>query len=143
MLSLGRYMRDGSRLDPRLRELAILQVGCLVGARYEFYHHVKIGFDFGVTEADVDAVIAETRGEHTALGQLERAVLRMARQLTGEIRLDWDTFAFLEQSLGREQLVDLALIIGHYNSVVRLIACFEVDLEPGYEDLVRRFPLPA
>ena len=137
----SRYHRQGSRLEARLRELAIIQVGYLVRSRYEFYHHVKIGFGAGVSQADVDALMAETRGEVSALGELERAVLRMARQMTGEIRVDEATFAFLEQTQGREQLVDLALVIGHYNGVVRLLACFEVELEPGYEELMQRFPL--
>ena len=87
--------------------------------------------------------MAEARGERSALGELERAVLSMARQLTAQMRVDASVFSFLEQNLGREQLVDLALVIGYYNNVVRLVSCFEVDLEPGYEEVARRFPLPA
>src|SRR5207344_156620 len=34
--TLARYIRDGSRLDPRLRELAILQVGYLTRSAWEF-----------------------------------------------------------------------------------------------------------
>ena len=43
--ALGRYIRYDSPLDPRLRELAILQVGWLARSDYEFSHHVKIGRD--------------------------------------------------------------------------------------------------
>ena len=46
---LGQFIRHKSRLDPRLRELAILQVGYLARAPYEWSHHVKIGREFGVS----------------------------------------------------------------------------------------------
>ena len=39
---LGGYIRHKSKLNPRLRELAILQVGWLDQSEYEFTHHVKI-----------------------------------------------------------------------------------------------------
>ena len=47
---LGGYIRHKSKLDPRLRELAILQVGWMEKSEYEFTHHVKIGKEFGVTD---------------------------------------------------------------------------------------------
>ena len=40
---LGGYIRFKSKLDPRLRELAILQVGWMEKSEYEFTHLVKIG----------------------------------------------------------------------------------------------------
>ena len=67
---LGSYIRYGSKLDPRLRELAILQVGWLARSPYEWSHHVKFGHDFGVTDADVQALIDDTAGKPTALDAL-------------------------------------------------------------------------
>ena len=53
---LGQFIRHKSRLDPRLRELAILQVGYLARAPYEWSHHVKIGREFGVSDEDIRAI---------------------------------------------------------------------------------------
>ena len=36
---LGHFIRHQSRLDPRLREMAILQVGYLARSPYEWPHH--------------------------------------------------------------------------------------------------------
>src|SRR3981081_4739299 len=58
---LGSYIRYGSKLDPRLRELAILQVGWLARSPYEWSTHVKIGHDFGVRDDDVQGLL-EDRG---------------------------------------------------------------------------------
>src|SRR5258708_15871753 len=57
---LGKFIRHQSRLDPRLRELAILQVGYLTRSPYEYSHHIKIGRDFGVSDDDVRALVEET-----------------------------------------------------------------------------------
>ncbi len=72
---LGGYIRNRSKLDPRLRELAILQVGWLEKSEYEFTHHVKIGKEFGVTDADIEGLMAETAGKPSKLEPLAKAVL--------------------------------------------------------------------
>src|ERR1700751_3355564 len=59
---MGGYIRFKSKLDPRLRELAILQVGWMEKSEYEFTHHVKIGKEFGATDADIEGMMAETEG---------------------------------------------------------------------------------
>src|ERR1700712_2709593 len=78
---LGGYIRHRSKLDPRLRELAIIQVGWLAQIEYEFTHHVKIGKEFGVTDADIQGMMAETAGQTSQLDPLARAVIRGAREM--------------------------------------------------------------
>ena len=55
---IGGYIRFESKLDPRLRELAILQVGRPERSEYEFIHHVKIGREFGVSDAGSEVTCA-------------------------------------------------------------------------------------
>src|ERR1044071_3155136 len=75
MTVLAMYIRQKSKLDSRLRELAILQVGYLARSPYEYSHHVKIGRECGVTDDDVRAISAETVGRPTGLDALSKAVL--------------------------------------------------------------------
>ena len=65
--ALGHFIRHTSRLDPRLREMAILQVGYLARSPYEYSHHVEIGRDFGVSDDDIRAIGDETAGRPTKL----------------------------------------------------------------------------
>ena len=58
---LGGFIRHKSRLDPRLREIAILAVGWITQAPYEWSHHVKIGQEFGVSEDDIRAAHRRVR----------------------------------------------------------------------------------
>ena len=139
---LGQYIRFGGRLDPRLRELAILQVGYLTKSPYEYSHHIKIGFDFGVTEDDIRAIVAETSGENSGLPDFDRAVLRAAREMTTDLRISDQTFDNLRGELDNGLLVELVLVIAHYNCVVRILASLEIDVEPEYRTYLEKFPLP-
>ena len=140
---LGRYIRFHSRLDPRLREMAILQVGYATRSPYEYSHHIKIGREFGVKDEDIRAIEAETKGQATDLPALARAVLRAARELTAQPNLSDATFAELKKGLNNEQLVDLLLTISFYCCVVRLLAALQIDVEEDYMQYLREFPLPG
>jgi alkylhydroperoxidase family enzyme len=139
---LGGYIRYGSKLDPRLRELAILQVGWLARSPYEWSHHVKLGHDFGVSDEDVQALIDDTAGKPTGLDALSKLVLRAAREMTVEGAMAQATFAALQAELGNERVVDLTLAIGFYSAVVRVLATLQIDVEPDYMPYLERFPLP-
>jgi alkylhydroperoxidase family enzyme len=140
---LGSYIRYGSKLDPRLREMAILQVGWLARSPYEWSHHVKLGHDFGVSDADVQALIDDTAGKPTALDDLTKTVLKAAREMTADGAMAEGTFATLQDALGNELVVDLTLTIGFYNAVVRVLATLQIDVEPEYMPYLQKFPLPA
>ena len=141
-VGLGQYIRFHSRFDPRLREMAILQVGYSAGSPYEFSHHIKIGRDFGVTDDDIRAIEAETKGQPTNLTPLDRAVLRAARELTAQPNLSDATFAELRSALDDERIVDLVLTISFYCGVVRLLAALQIEVEDDYLHYLQEFPLP-
>jgi len=140
---LGRYIRHGSTLDSRLRELAILQVGYLARSPYEWAHHIKIGYDFGVSDADIAALIDDTEGRPARLDPLTALVLGAAREVTREGGLSDATYAALAEVLSREHLVDLIVTIAFYNAVVRVLASIAIDLEPEYRQYLERYPLPG
>jgi len=140
--AVAMYIRNESLLDPRLREMAIIQVGYLAHSPYEYAHHLKIGLEAGVSEADIRAIADETAGRPTALDPLTKAVLKAARELTGELRLSDETFAALQQHLDTQRLLDLFEAICTYNGVVRLLAALDIDLEDEYRPYLEKFPLP-
>lgn len=140
--ALGGFIRNTSRLDPRLREMAILQVGYLTRSKYEYSHHIEIGRDFGVTDGDIRDIAAETAGKKSGLDEVSRAVLAAAREMTTEIAVSRETFAVLERHLDTECLVDLVMTIAFYCGVVRLLATLEIDVEDEYQHYLEEFPLP-
>jgi alkylhydroperoxidase family enzyme len=139
---LGMFIRHRSRLDPRLRELAILQVGWLARSPYEWSHHVKIGRAFGVSDADISAIATETAGQESELEPVARLVLRGAREIYAGPGMSLATFDALRPHLDSEGLTDLTVVVAFYCGVVRLLATLEVEVEPDYAPYLEQFPLP-
>lgn len=138
---LGQYIRYGSKLDPRLRELAILQIGWLARSAYEWSHHVKIGKDFGVTDADIRALIADTVGEANGLEPVAKLVVRGAREIHAGA-MSGETFSALQAHLDAERLVDLTVTASFYCAVVRTLATLQIDVEADYQPYLEAYPLP-
>jgi alkylhydroperoxidase family enzyme len=140
---LGQFIRFKSKLDPRLRELAILMVGYVTRSPYEWSHHLEIGRRFGVSDADIRALIEEAEGRQSPLEPLARTVLKAAVEMTRDLGVSDATFARLREDLDEERTVDLVLTIGFYNAVVRVLASLQIDVEPDYQRYLDEFPLPA
>jgi alkylhydroperoxidase family enzyme len=140
--TLARFIRDGSRLDPRLRELAILQVSYLTRSAWGYSHHVRIGREIGLSNDEIRAVAEETDGRPTSLDPLTKAVLRAAREMTADLAVSDKTFAALRQGLDNERLTDLVVTISFYNGLVRLLETMQVDVEEDYLPYLEEFPLP-
>jgi AhpD family alkylhydroperoxidase len=140
--TLARFVRDGSRLDPRLRELAILQVSYLTGSAWGFSHHVRIGRESGVSDEEIRAIAEETTGRPTQLEPLAKLVLRASREMTTDLAISDETFAGLRRELDDEHLTDLVVAIAFYNGLVRLLATMQVDVEEDYLSYLDEFPLP-
>ena len=140
---IGSYIRFKSKLDPRLRELAILQVGWIEKSEYEFTHHVKIGRDFGVTDADIEGLMAETEGKPSDLEPLAKAILKGAREMVRDIGMSETTFAEIKKHLSNEHMTDLVLTIAFYCAVVRVLATMKIDNEPHYKEVLQQYPIPG
>ena len=138
---VGNFIRFKSKLDPRLRELAILQVGWLERSEYEFTHHVRIGKEFGVTDEDLQGLFLETAGKPSKLEPLVKAVLKGAREMTREVGMSEATFAEIKKTLSDEHMTDLVLTIAFYCAVVRVLATMKIDNEPYYKEVLQQYPL--
>ena len=136
------YVRHDSALDPRLRELAILQIGYATRTLYEYIHHVEIGLANGLSAADIHAIGRATDGDAGYFVPLERAVLAAARELVAGTVLNDETWTVLADGMEADCLTDLIVVISVYCGVVRLLGALQVELEPRYDALLREFPLP-
>lgn len=126
-LRLGNRILFKSRLNPRLRELAILRVGDLAKANYEFTQHVPIARRVGVTAAQIEA-LPLWKGS-TLFNDQERAVLQYTDEMAEKIRVSDDTFAKVKAFLSDQEIVELTTTIGYYGMVSRILETLQVELE--------------
>lgn len=133
-LVFGSHVLGKSTLPAREREIAILRVGWLCRAEYEWSQHVVIGRAAGLTDAEIDRIAtgADARGWSDA----ERAVLRATDELHEDAFVSDATWKALSAHFDRQQLMDLVFTVGQYHLVSMALNTFGVQLEQGAE----RFP---
>lgn len=139
---IGKWLGTESTIDARLRELAIVQVSYVNANAYEFSWHLRGAFKAGATDQDIDALMAETNGATSSLPEVDRAVLRAARDLSVDLSLADETWALLEAHLGRERLIELILAITYYNHVCRVAAALKLDIDEHVRLPMDRYPPP-
>jgi|SRR5690348_14276041 alkylhydroperoxidase family enzyme len=122
-------LRNHTTLDPRLRELALMTVGRIAGAEYEFVHHWNIALDVGVRRAQLEQLADFERSP--VFNEHERAVMRYAVEATANIKVSDGTFDALREFLDHRGIMELAMSVAFYNAVVRIIVPIGVELEPG------------
>jgi alkylhydroperoxidase family enzyme len=128
-LRLGGELRNKTALDPRLRELAILTVGRLTDAQYEFVHHWNIARRVGITREQLEALADFEKSPN--FSDHERAVIRYAVEATNNIRVSDATWNALKSFLDTRRLMELVQNVAYYNMVVRILVPVGVELEPG------------
>jgi alkylhydroperoxidase family enzyme len=126
-LRLGNAILFKGVVPPNLRELAILRVGHLNRAIYEWTQHVPIALRTGVRQAQIDALPDwESSPE---FNDIERSILRFTDEETLDIRVREETFAAVRAILTEEGVVELTTAIGFYGMVCRILETLQVELE--------------
>jgi 4-carboxymuconolactone decarboxylase len=126
----GNQILFRSSLSPRDRELAILRVGWLCKAAYEWGHHVDIALHHaGMDAADVDLARA---GPAAGSDAADDVLLRAVDELVGDHFIGDATWAQLSTRYDNTQLIDLVFTVGQYTMVSMALNSFGVQLEPGY-----------
>jgi len=126
-LQLGTAILLKGVVPPNLRELAILRIGHINQANYEWTQHVPIALRVGVRQAQIDA-LPEWQ-DSKEFNDREKAILRYTDEETLNIRVKDETFAAVQAILGEDGVVELTTAIGYYGMVCRLLEALQVELE--------------
>ncbi|TAK36062.1 MAG: carboxymuconolactone decarboxylase family protein [Chloroflexota bacterium] len=126
-VKMGRALLTETRLAPRLREMAIVRQAEIVGCEYERKAHAAFGREVGM----VDEQIAGIRDWKCsdAFDEVERAVLRFTDEAVKDVGVSDATFDALAKHLDPDMMVELALTIGFYGMIARLLMPFQVELD--------------
>ena len=126
---LGAAIRYRSTLSPRAREIAILEVSVLRHSSFEWYAHVRVGEQAGLTAAEIaalrDGLPAPT------LDATESLMRELVRELVRERDLDDATFAAASQQLGNRALMELVALVGYYDLLALSLRVWRTPLPAG------------
>ncbi|HTV88365.1 MAG TPA: carboxymuconolactone decarboxylase family protein [Stellaceae bacterium] len=132
---LNQYLRYGSGLGDRLRELAILVTARECDSQFEWAAHEAEAKRAGVSAAIIETI--RHRRDAAGLAEADAAVVTLGREIFGDRRVSSATFARCLQFFGRKSLVDLVALMGNYASTAALLCAVDMQLDDGVEP-----PLP-
>jgi 4-carboxymuconolactone decarboxylase len=122
----GNYILQGSTLPAREREIAILRIGWLNQAPYEWEQHVLIGKRAGLTDEEVENI---KKGPGAGWNRHESAILQAADDLFEKSVVSDETWQILSENYNTQQMMDLVFTIGQYNLVSWALNSFGVPLD--------------
>jgi 4-carboxymuconolactone decarboxylase len=130
-LVFGGHVLSKSTLPAREREIAILRMGWLCRAEYEFGHHVAIGKQVGLSDHDIKRI---TEGpDAVGLDPFEATLIRAVDELHANTFIGDPTWKALAERYSTEQLLDLLFAAGQYKLVSMVLNSVGVQLEEGFE----------
>ncbi len=120
-------------LTVREQELVILRMAVLYRSEYVWKHHVKVGREFGINDAELDAI---RQGSRTAFAaERERAFLELTDAFMNERSLSPELWDQTRRVLGPRDFVDLISLVSQYVFWGLTNVCMQVQLEPAVADL--------
>lgn len=123
-------------IPPRQRELAILRIGWLCQAPYEWGEHVEIAKRYGVVTEEIERV---TQGSSApGWSELEAAILSGVEELLGNHAMSDATWATLSASWSEEQLLEFPMLVGAYISTALQQNTLRMRLMPDNPGLTHR-----
>lgn len=137
LMKLGGTLLGKLELDPKLRELCLLQAVKIAGGEYEWVQHVPIALALGATQAQIDA-LEEGEDRARCFDETEQASLVFTRELVSRGKASREALAELRKHLSERAVVELIIMAGFYTMLAGLTETLEIENDPPMgEALVR------
>lgn len=129
VMRLGGAMLGKMKLDPLLRELALLHAVKLEGGEYEWVQHVPVALHLGGTDAQIAAL---EKGDVRAacFSPKEQAVLVFTGEVVKNVKASDAALAAVREHLTDREVVELIMMSGFYIMLARLTETTGVENEP-------------
>jgi alkylhydroperoxidase family enzyme len=124
-------IRGKLSLSPKLRELAIMSIGVLNKADYEWAQHEKDFLAAGGTKEQMDSLKNPSSALTDAkrFNEAERATLALTYEMTRDIAVSDATMKRVRAILPDQHVVELVGTIAGYNMVSRFLVATGIELE--------------
>ena len=124
-------IRGQLALSPKLRELAIMAIGVLNKAHYEWVQHETEFLAAGGTKAQMEALkdVSSAVKNAKLFDESERATLALTYEMTRNITVKKSTMVRVRSILPDQQVVELVGTIAGYNMVSRFLVATGIEVE--------------
>lgn len=125
-----------SLLSARDRKLAVLRVGWLCQAPYEFGEHVGQARNLGFTSDEIDWIVIGA--DAVGWDDHERAILRAVEELHENAMVSDGTWDQLATRLNDQQLFELLIVVGQFTATAYFQNSLRLRLERNNQGLASR-----
>ena len=115
MEHIGTFLNKRSSLTTRCMEIGILVIAQHWDADYVRQAHIRLGKEVGLTQEQIDAILAGRDPKFT--DPHERAMHKFAAALAAGAKMSDAEFAEVEKVLGRAGVAEVLVLLGYYTSV--------------------------
>jgi 4-carboxymuconolactone decarboxylase len=109
---VGEYLRFGSGLDGRVRELVICAVSRHVSNQFEWLMHSPLALAAGISEQTIEALRVGQRPDN--LRKDEQLALDFTCELLTTHGVSGSTYSQSEATFGQKGIVELSTLIGYF-----------------------------
>jgi len=134
-------LQPGRKLDPKLRELAILRTGIVGDSRFEYSQHLKVARTVGISEEKLAAIKGWTTSD--AFAPVERAVMAAADEILARNLVEDETFAALHKHLSDPEILELFVVIGLWRMHGLIVRALHLEYDNDTTARMKEVPAPA
>jgi alkylhydroperoxidase family enzyme len=131
-LRFAARLMPGGTLERKDSELVILRVGWNCRSRYEWGQHVIIGQREGLTPQDIARVAQGP--DAPGWGPRQSALLQAADDLHANRVIAAQTWTRLGEHFDDAQLIEVGMLVGHYEMLAGVLNSVGLALEPPAEE---------
>lgn len=124
------------KLSGRERELIILRVAWLCRCRYEWGQHIEIGLKNGLSDNDIVNI---SIGAIAFSSEKEKALLYACDEWMKQHLISENTWNILRKFYADETLIEISMLIGHYQMLAGFLNSAGLRLENSAENVLKEF----
>lgn len=139
--SLLAMLQPGRKLEPRLRELAILRAAIVGDSRFEYSQHMKVARMAGVSDAKLEALKGWATSDQ--FDPAERAVMAAADEMVGRNLIEDATFANLKRHFSDAQIMEIVYVVALWRMHGMIVRALHLEYDDDTTARMQEIPAPS